>query len=554
MSRLLWNQSLTATRDAKVKGKKQVRYHPIMIRFAMMIRSKLNRGTYDFVANVFNLPSSRLISSYDSVDGSSKDGVMFEVARVLGRRLADAMKTAKDDGKTDRQIEWMRMGSLSFDAMSIKNKVKYDPNSHELVSFAEGALKEDNLLREFDAIDASGYNERPALSQQFMVFIFTSWDVDTTEIKSVVARYSTGSGIRAEFLVPRIREIVTCLYVYGLVVNNICGDGATENRSTFKQLATMTVQDVFVPRCNGTAEESVCSTLLENLPNKNLLIAFHHPCDDKLKIFVGGEMPHWVKKIVNCLERSCDEKTKVKLRFRGQNMSLDMIKQAWLWDDEGFGSTRKTVLTEDHFYKNAYSRMRVHLAVQVVSESVAVLIDRYCKEMGAEITKKYASLKTIVLACDQLVDIWNANHSKKCECIDSPTHPHVKELHCILLLFAEWRSENDSKNEFITNESWEDLCWLVYGIEGVSMEYLSSDQKQRMMQRRGGSDVCEFEFAAFRQSNSNGSEYDIRGIEARRSAYRGHNVSSFSRLVKANSGREDRVDLISLSAKLLKKL
>ena len=75
-----------------------------------------------------------------------------------------------------------------------------------------------------------------------------------------------------------------------------------------------------------------------------------------------------------------------------------------------------------------------------------------------------------------------------------------------------------------------------------------------MMQRRGGSDVCEFEFAAFCQSNSNGLEYDIRGIEARRSAYRGHNVSSFSRLVKANSGREDRVDLISLSAKLLKKL
>ena len=130
----------------------------------------------------------------------------------------------------------------------------------------------------------------------------------------------------------------------------------------------------------------------------------------------------------------------------------------------------------------------------------------------------------------------------------------MKELRCILHLFAEWRSENESKNAFITNETWEDLCWLVYGIEGVSREYLSSDKKQRMMQRRGGSDVCEFEFAAFRQSNSNGSEYDIRGIKARRSAYRGHNVSSFSRLVKANSGREDRVDLISLPAKLVKKL
>ena len=264
-------------------------------------------------------------------------------------------------------------------------------------------------------------------------------------------------------------------------------------------------------------------------------------------------MPHLIKKVVNRLEKSCDKKSKVTLTFRGQSMSLDMIKQAWLWDDEGFGSTRKTVLTEDHFYKNAYSRMRVHLAVQVVSESVSYLIDRYCNEMGELTATKYASLKTIVLACDRLVDIWNANHSKKCECINSPVHPHVKELHCILLLFAEWRNECKTKDEFITRESWDDLCWLVYGIEGLAKDYLCLDKSIMMMQRRGGSDVCENEFGAFRQSNSNGSEFDIRGIEARRSAYRGHNVSCFSRMVKTNSGREDRVDLVNLSAKLLKR-
>ena len=90
-------------------------------------------------------------------------------------------------------------------------------------------------------------------------------------------------------------------------------------------------------------------------------------------------------------------------------------------------------------------------------------------------------------------------------------------------------------------------------LKGLSNEYLKEDKSRRMNQRRGGSDVCEHEFAAFRQSNSNGTEYDLRGIEARRSAYRGHNVSSFSKIVKANSGRENRVDLISLSEKLVKK-
>jgi len=50
-----------------------------MIRFAMMIRTELNRGTYDFVSKVFNLPSSQLIAGYDSVDDSCKNGVLYGV-------------------------------------------------------------------------------------------------------------------------------------------------------------------------------------------------------------------------------------------------------------------------------------------------------------------------------------------------------------------------------------------------------------------------------------------------------------------------------------------
>ena len=162
--------------------------------------------------------------------------------------------------------------------------------------------------------------------------------------------------------------------------------------------------------------------------------------------------------------------------------------------------------------------MRVHLAVQVVSKSVAQLIDRYAavNDLGP----KYAPLRDIVLACDRLVDICNANYAKGCECINSPDHNHVKELQLILLLFAEWKSKCKMKEEFITNESYEDLCWLVYGSKGIDQEYLLNNKSRQMMQRRHGSDCRELEFAAFRQANSNGFEYDIRGIEARRSACR----------------------------------
>ena len=141
----------------------------------------------------------------------TKDGVMFEVVRLLSWGLKDGTRKAREDaedGSDESKELWTCMGSLSFDSMSIKNKVKSDPNTHELVGFSEGALKEEVLLRELDALDSSSSNTkdlRLALSQQFMVFICTSWDVDNVELKSVVAGYSTGSGIKLEFLVPCVR-------------------------------------------------------------------------------------------------------------------------------------------------------------------------------------------------------------------------------------------------------------------------------------------------------------------------------------------------------------
>ena len=386
LSRLLWNQSLQATVDAKLKGKKQVRYHPIMIRFAVMLRSKMNKGTYAFVAGIFNLPSSRSVAYYDSVDGSAKDGILFDAVRLLQKRLRDTMKEGKTKGMADCRVEWMRMGSLSFDSMSIMAKVKFDPHSNELVGFQEGALKEDVVMRELDEFDkqqSSSSNTdsarksiRPDLSQQFLVFIFSSWDADSPEMKSVVARYATGSGIRAEYLVPKIRYIIASLYAYGFIVNNICGDGATENRSAFKQLGTMTVADIFPHRCQTCSfkgQSILKKSLLDNHPNDKLPIAFQHPCDSTFIVFIGGEMPHWVKKVVNRLEGSSTQTSKVNLMFRGQSLSLNMIKKVWLWDDEGFSTNMKTVLTENHFYKNACSCMRVHLAVQVLSASVVNL-------------------------------------------------------------------------------------------------------------------------------------------------------------------------------------
>ena len=78
-----------------------------MIRFAIMLRSKLNLGTYQFVTKAFNLPSSRSVSNYDLVDSSTNGGISFGVLRMLGARLKQyIVKLDYKDAKKSNGCEW----------------------------------------------------------------------------------------------------------------------------------------------------------------------------------------------------------------------------------------------------------------------------------------------------------------------------------------------------------------------------------------------------------------------------------------------------------------
>ena len=60
--------------------------------------------------------------------------------------------------------------------------------------------------------------------------------------------------------------------------------------------------------------------------------------------------------------------------------------------------------THDNFHKYAYSRMRIHLVVQIFSQSMIHLIDKHASEYSA--IKKYHSLKKLITSIDRLVDIY----------------------------------------------------------------------------------------------------------------------------------------------------
>ena len=170
---------------------------------------------------------------------------------------------------------------------------------------------------------------------------------------------------------------------------------------------------------------------------------------------------------------------------------------------------------------------------------------------------KFSSDVTAIGKIDRLVDIWNntdINNRKEvkgCEMINSPDHFHLEELLSIFDVFCEWRNEAEkNKEEFITWQSFEDLSWLIFGIIGIARTYLKKDKSRTMVQRKGGSDVCENEFAGVRERNPKPTILNARQTVARRTGTR---TAIYNKRPRSNTSGVKDIYLDEIAGPLTKK-
>ncbi len=122
-----------------------------------------------------------------------------------------------------------------------------------------------------------------------------------------------------------------------------------------------------------------CDALPSWIPNKysdidyDVKCLMKDPVSKQWCIFIP-DMPHLTKNIVTCLELLSSQKSNRKLRMGNVPMNMDMIEEVWLQSDGASGQLQTTKLTSHHFEKNAYSRMNVSLATQLLSASTAAMI------------------------------------------------------------------------------------------------------------------------------------------------------------------------------------
>ena len=206
---------------ARKSGKKSVRFGPIFVEFTIYLRSKVNTCAYKFMVNVFNLPSDRILSNYDTLDRQANEGILHQMLRQMESKVEQ--RFARAEIMNQHNDEWLRSGILKFDERKRKEKLRFNAHTTELVGFVGGAIDTDVVLHEFtrlqklhqdaeideECIDVSeARNDNlPDTAEHLLLFIFSSWDKKQQVMKRTVARYTVGAKSTGHKLKLKIEKV-----------------------------------------------------------------------------------------------------------------------------------------------------------------------------------------------------------------------------------------------------------------------------------------------------------------------------------------------------------
>jgi hypothetical protein len=204
----------------------------------------------------------------------------------------------------------------------------------------------------------------------------------------------------------------------------------------------------------------------------------YFPKEYKIIIWFHSNMPHVIKKFVNCLENSGMPDSKRNLHLRGMPLSLKMLEKMWR-RSRIEGALRTSKLSEECFIKDAASRMHCYLAFHITSEGMVRVNNQYCTE---DEKKQYEPLNGMLLLLDKLIDIINAKRQKGYEGIDLPTHPYLDHLLMIVKVFTKWKSETVDDYQFVPMSTYQDLCWVCFSTIGLAKTYLIDNPDDNFVQ------------------------------------------------------------------------
>ena len=327
------------------------RYHPHVIRFCLSLHAKSPAAYKELRdSGVLVLPSQRTLRDYRN---------FFKPKPGFNTENIERLK-----GLCSDHIGIQRYVVLSLDEMKIQSKLVFDKRSNELIGFidlgdehANEALASDNEL----ATHALAFLVRGvATDLKYTLAYFLTKDVTSYQLMSLFWKAVC------------VLEVACNLWICATV-----SDGASPNRRCYELHAGISDNEV-------EPDEIVHSTVNLFCPSR--------------KIYFFSDAPHLVKTARNCLFNSGSGKRTRHLWNNDKYLLWEHISKMYFADlDCGLHQLPK--LSVDHILLKSYSKMKVKLAVQVLSKTVSLALKRHYATGEADETAKLCEMVNNFFDC-----------------------------------------------------------------------------------------------------------------------------------------------------------
>ena len=419
-----------------------IRYHPMVIKFCLALAAKSSSSYSDLRydsktgSGILVLPSLRTLRDYKNYIRPRR-GFNPDV-------INDLSKKTKEFSPAERFV------TILFDEMKIQEDLVWDKHTGELIGFVDLGDINTNYATLQDA---------QQLATHVLVFLIKSI---VNPLSFSLATFAT-TGATSYQIFPIFWKAVDLLENINLKVIAATADGASSNRKFFRMHKAL----------DGDSQENVVYR------TKNLF------SKDERYIYFFADVPHLMKTTRNCLSNSGSGRTTRFLWNDGLHILWSHISQFY-FDDLDSGLKMLPKLTSDHFNLTPYSVMRVHLAAQVLSDTVAVCLDKFGPP-EASATAKFCSMMDKFFDCLNVKN--SAEHVLKRKPFLQPysdvDDPRFTWLDKFLDYFSQWKDSIEKREgKFSANaKSSMFISWQTY--EGIQTSVFSFKEVCKFLLQNG---------------------------------------------------------------------
>jgi DNA transposase THAP9 len=438
--RIFWKQQIQYN---KLKKKSSMRWHPTMIRWCLFMKSK-SAAACDGMRSYLSLPSERTLYDYSHY-----------IENGLGpkpRVMEQLIVTAKQLGCYDD--EHKSLVGITLDVVIVQGDLVYNKHTGQLLGYVNLDAVSTELLQLENMSKDDG-----RLGKSLLVVTVRGI---TTSLSYPFAAYAADclSASKLYLVTWECNEYIEV--VAGLKLLFICCDGGVQSRKLFKIMAL--------------SEEVVHKT--------------RNPYAHEREIYFICDPTRLLKTARNFFSNSFAHTNSRQMWFN-QTISWKHVVQ--LYEDHCIKSENRLCpeLTRDHLYLTAFSRKKVNLAAQVLSNTVANALDHVYGE-----TCKSTSL--FIRMINKWFDIVNVKDMFEAQNTRNPNGAPFTDIDDPRLTWLEqdfleyldnWKTAVDNRPGNFTGQQKDEMILSMQTITGFKITCQSIPQIVRLVLAAGAPSV-----------------------------------------------------------------